>query len=326
MQMNAILQPAYGQPDLLIIGKVERPVLRDDGVLVRVHASSLNKGDWHLLTGKPHLIRIGGYGFWKPKNPILGMCVAGVVEAVGPAVKTLKPGDAVFGEVNRGGFADYIGVGEQEVALKPDSISFEDAATIPVAGTTALQALRDAGSLKAGESVLIIGAAGGVGTFAVQLAKAMGAKVTAVCSRKNLDFVRSLGADEAIDYGTTNFWETPKQVDLILDLIGNQPLSTCRKALRENGRYLSAAGGSEHEFVGPLFTVLCGLFSNLFSSKRFVPVMNKPKKEDLAMLVRMMEAGQLKSVIDRRYAFAEVPEAMRYLGLGHSRGKSVVSL
>jgi NADPH:quinone reductase-like Zn-dependent oxidoreductase len=324
--MNAILQAAYGQPDVLRLGEIERPRLRDDGVIVRVRASSLNKGDWHLLTGKPYLIRIAGYGFSKPINPILGMCVAGMVEAVGPSVKTWKVGDAVFGEVNRGGFAEYICVGEQELALKPDSMSFEEAATLPIAATTALQGLRDAGALKAGERVLVIGAAGGVGTFAVQIAKAMGATVTGVCRAKNLELVHSLGADSVIDYGRENFWETGKQYDLIFDLVGNQPLSNCRRALTEKGRYLSAAGGAEHEFVGPMFTVLWGLFSNLFSSKRFVPVMAKPQKADLEAVAQMIEAGQMKTVIDQRYTLAEVPAGMRYLGLGHSRGKSVVTM
>ncbi len=324
--MTALVQPAYGLPDVLQVAEVAVPALRDDGVLVRVVASSLNKGDWHLLTGTPYLVRLMGYGVQKPTRPIPGMAVAGRVESVGAKVTAFKPGDEVFGEINRGGFAEYVCVGEKELARKPAGVSFEDAATIPVAGTTALQGLRDAGKLQRGQSVLIHGASGGVGSFAVQLAKSLGAEVTAVCSAANVDFVRSLGADHVIDYKTEDFAVGGRRYDVIFDLIGDHPLAALRGALTEKGRLVACAGGAENNWFGPMFGMLMGVVSNTFNEQKFVPLANVPNAADLATVAGMFEAGSLKSVIDKRLTLVEVPAAMRVLGQGRARGKSVVTL
>ena len=323
--MKAILQPAYGLPEVLVLAEVDRPAVHDDGVLVRVVAAGVNKGDWVLLTGTPYLIRMAGYGLLKPSKPTPGMAIAGRVEAVGVKVGAFQIGDEVFGEINRGGFAEYVCVGEQELAKKPPGLSFEEAATLPVA-TTALQGLRDAGQLQPGQSVLINGAAGGVGTFAVQIAKAMGAEVTGVCSARNVELVRSLGADHVIDHGKEDFTCGDRRYDLIFDLVGNHSVSARRRALTEHGRLVASAGGAEHPWVGPMFQVILGLASNLVSTQPFVSLLNKPNRADLTALGELTEAGKIKPVIDRRYSLAEVPEAMRYLGLGHSRGKSVILL
>ncbi len=324
--MKAILQPVYGLPDVLQFAEVDRPSVRDDGVLVRVLGASVNKGDWHLLTGKPYLVRLAGFGLLKPNKPIPGMAVAGRVEAVGSKITAFKPGDEVFGEINRGGFAEYVCAGEQELAHKPPRLTFAEAATLPIAATTALQGLRNAGLLQSGQSVLINGASGGVGTFAVQIAKALGAEVTAVCSGGNVEWVRSLGADHVIDYSQQDFTRIGRRHDVIFDLVGNQPLSACRRALHDKGRFVSSAGGADREWTGPLFFLLGGLLSNLFSSQVFVPLMAVPCQKDLITLCGFIEAGQVKPVIDRTYTLPEVAEALRYQGEGHTRGKNVITL
>lgn len=324
--MKAILQPAYGLPDVLRLSEVDRPALHDDGVLVRVVAAGVTKGDWHLLTGTPYLIRAAGFGVSRPNAPIPGMAVAGRVEAIGANVRTFQVGDEVFGEINRGGYAEYVVAREQELARKPTNLSFEETAALPVSATTALQGLRDAGRLQPGQSVLINGAAGGVGTFAVQIAKAMGASVTGVCSARNVELVRSLGADHVIDYAREDFTRGDRRYDVIFDLVGNHPAAACRRVMTASGRLVAASGGAEHPWTGPLFPILSGLASNLFSRQAFVPLAAKPTQEDLVAMCGLVEAGQVRSVIDRRYTLADVPEAMRYLGEGHTRGKSVVTL
>ncbi len=326
LTMRAILQPAYGLPEVLVPAEVERPALRDDGVMVRVVAAALNRGDWHLLTGKPYLVRLAGFGVLKPKRPIPGMAIAGRVEAVGPEVRALQVGDEVMGEINRGAFAEYVCVNPLELARKPACLSFEEAATLPVAATTALQGLRDAGQLQAGQSVLINGAAGGVGTFAVQLARAMGAEVTGVCSARNQDLVRSLGAAHVIDYAREDFTRGERRYDLIFDLVGNQPLAACKGVLAPRGRLVASAGGGEREWVGPMFLVLAGLASNVGSTQTYVSLMAKPNPEDLAILAGYAERGELRAVIDRTCTLAEVPAALSALGGGHTRGKIVVSV
>ncbi len=323
--MNAILQPSYGSPDILVYAQVARPAVREDGVLVRILAASLNKADWHLVTGTPYLIRIAGYGFSKPNQPIPGMSIAGRVEAVGPKVTAFKPGDEVFGEINRGGFAEYVCVGERELARKPASLSFEDAAAIPLAATTALQGLRDAGRLQAGQSVLINGAAGGVGSFAVQIAKALGAEVTGVCSSANVELVRSLGADHVVDYSREDFTTGSARYDMIFDIVGNHRRSAFRRVLTDHGRLVACSGGAENAWVGPMLQVLVGLASNLVSSKPFVPLMAKPNLDDLLAVAKLVEAGQVKPLIDRRHPLRELPEALRQQGLGHVRGKTVIT-
>ncbi len=325
-RMRAILQGEYGQPDVLTLGEADKPVVTHDGVLLKVVAVSLHKGDWHLLTGTPYLIRIAGFGLLRPNNPIPGMAVAGRVEAVGRNVKALVVGDEVFGEIKGGGFAEYVCVKETELVRKPANLTFEETATLPISATTALQGLRDAGRLTAGQTVLINGAAGGVGTFAVQIAKALGATVTAVCGPTNVELVRSLGADHVIDYRKEGFTQGDARYDVLLDLIGNQPAAACRRVLAEHGRLVSAAGGADHDWVGPLPFLLTGLAGNLFSKKAFVPLAAVPRQADLIAVRELVEAGKVRPVIDRRYALADVPEALRYLGEGHSRGKSVVTL
>ncbi len=324
LSMKAIVQPVFGGPEVLRSEQVARPALRDDGVLVQIVAAGVTKGDWHLVTGTPYAIRIAGYGFSKPKNPIPGMAIAGRVAAVGARVTAFRVGDEVFGEINRGGYAEYVCAAEGELAIKPTTLSFEEAAAIPVSATTALQGLRDAAKLQPGQSVLINGAAGGVGTFAVQIAKQMGAVVTAVCSARNADLVRSLGADHVLDYAQQDFTAAGTKYDVIFDLIGNHSVAACRTVLTEKGRYIAAAGGAENPWVGPLFTTLGGMASNLTSAQAFVPLMAKPSKDDLTTVAAWMEAGTVRAVLDRRYTLEDGPEALRYLGAGHSVGKSVI--
>jgi NADPH:quinone reductase-like Zn-dependent oxidoreductase len=325
-KMRAILQPAYGLPDVLLQASVDQPALRPDGVMVQIVAVSLHKGDWHLLTGTPYLIRLAGFGVLKPKHAIPGMAIAGRVRAVGAEVSEFTAGDEVFGEISHGGFAEYVCVSAHELAHKPAGVSFEDAATLPVSATTALQGLRDAGLLQAGQSVLINGAAGGVGTFAVQIAKALGAEVTGVCSAKNTALVRSLGADHVVDYGAEDFTAGGARYDLILDLVGNQPASACRRVLKPGGRLVAVAGGAENRWMGPLVPILKGMAGNLFSRQVFVPLAAMPNREDLAAVAALVQAGKVKPVIEGRYTLDQVPEALAHLGLGHSRGKSVVTL
>lgn len=324
--MKAILQPAYGLPDVLVDADVPRPSVGPGGVLVKVACVSLHKGDWHLLTGTPYLVRFAGFGVLKPNQAIPGMAIAGTVEAVGADVTAFKPGDAVFGEITGGGFAEYACVGAGELALVPEGVSLEDAATLPVSATTALQGLRDAGRLSAGQSVLVNGAAGGVGTFAVQVAKALGAVVTGVCSAANVDLVRSLGADHVIDYGAVDFTQAGVTYDVILDLVGNHGPAACRRALAPRGRLVACAGGAQNVVTGPMFSMIAGMLSNARSAQEFVPLAAKPSVTDLAAVAGLVAAGKVRPVIDRRYALVEVPDALRYLGTGRSRGKSVVHL
>ncbi len=322
--MKAVLQPAYGQPELLQLGRSERPIPSDEQLRIRVVAAGLNKGDWHLLTGTPYLVRLMGYGFSRPNKPIPGMAVAGWVEAVGGKVQAFAVGDAVFGEINRGAFAEYVCVSEKELSLKPSSVSFEDAATLPVAATTALQGLEEAGGLQAGQRVLINGAAGGVGSFAVQIAKILGAHVTGVCSARNGELLRSLGADEVVAYDQKDFTKEQARYDLILDMVGNHPLAALRGVLTPKGRVVSGAGGAENSWVGPMLGILGGMISNLYNAQRFVPLANVPRPKDLIRIVQWVEAGKIRPFIDRRYTMAQLPEALTVLGSGHSRGKSVV--
>jgi NADPH:quinone reductase-like Zn-dependent oxidoreductase len=322
--MKALLQPAYGLPEVLQVGTLPVPLPGDDQLRIRVVAAGLNKGDWHLLTGTPLLVRLMGYGFSRPTRPTPGMAVAGVVDAVGAKVQTFRVGDAVFGEINRGAFADYVCVSEKELALKPEALSFEDAAALPVAATTALQGLEEAGALRTGQRVLINGAAGGVGSFAVQIAKLLGAHVTGVCSSRNEALVRSLGADEVIAYDQQEFTAGQARHDLILDMVGNKPLAALRGVLSAEGRVVSGAGGAENRWVGPMFGILAGLVSNLFHRQRFVPLANVPRPADLIRIAQWVEAGKFRPFIDRRYRLEQLPEAFQILGTGHSRGRSVV--
>ena len=324
--MQAMVYHTYGSPDVLKLEEVQKPVPQDDEVLVQVRAASVNAGDWaHLLGGKPFMLRLMGYGLLKPKNTILGSDIAGRVEAVGSNAKQFQPGDEVFGNTARygfGGFAEYVSVPEEALVLKPATLSFEEAATVPQAAVTALQGLRDKGHIQQGQQVLIQGAGGGVGTFAVQLAKAFGAEVTAVCSTRNLDIVRAIGADHVIDYTQEDFTRNGQQYDLILAVNGYHPISDYRRALRPTGTYVTT-GGSAAQMVQ---TMLLGPWISRTGKQKMGNSAHKPNQKDLAFMKELLEAGKVVPVIDRRYSLCEVPEALRYLEEGHAKGKVVITV
>jgi NADPH:quinone reductase-like Zn-dependent oxidoreductase len=326
--MKAILYHRYGSPDVLGLEDVATPVADDDRVLVRVRAASVNAYDWHMTRGLPYLLRMSE-GLRKPKSSAVGVDLAGVVEAVGRNVNQFKPGDVVFGE--RGGaFAEYVSALPINLARKPANLTFEQAAAVPMAGFTALQGLRDRGRLRPGQRVLINGASGGVGTFAVQIAKAFGASVTAVCSTRNVDLVRSIGADQVIDYTNADFTRGAQRYDLILDVAASRSLSACRRVLRPEGILVlvGAAGGPEKQgrWLGPLVGPLQALVLSRFVSQKLVPFLAKRSNEDLLVLTELIEAGKLRPVIDRTYPLTETPAAVRYLEAGHARGKVVISI
>ncbi len=319
--MKAIIYHEYGSPDVLRLAEVEKPIFQDDEVLVKVHAASVNARDWHLLTADIFLVRLMGGGLRKPKDTILGADFAGRVEAVGKNVTQFQPGDEVFG-CQSGGFAEYICARESVLALKPANLSFEEAAAVPIAGVTALQGLRDQGQIRAGQKVLINGASGGVGTFAVQLAKYFGAEVTAVCSTRNLDQARSLGADQVIDYTREDFTQKGQQYDLILAANGYHPLSAYKRALTPKGIYVMAGGSAAQIFEA----MLLGSLMSIRGDKRLGGVSAKIDQKDLITLKELLEAGKVIPVIDKRYPLSEIPEALRYLGAGHARGKIVITV
>ena len=321
--MKAIVYRRYGSPDILECEEIEKPIPGDDEVLIKVRAASVNPADWHFMRGKPYLVRVMT-GLHKPKITRLGVDVAGQVEAVGRNVTQFRPGDEVFGSC-RGALAEYACTSESALVMKPDHMTFEQAASVPVAAYTALQALRDKGQIQTGRKVLINGAAGGVGTFAVQIAKSFGADVTGVCSTRNLDMVRSIGADRVIDYTREDFTKSGQRYDLILDCVGNHSLSACRRVLSSKGVYV-AVGGQVGNWIGPLTAVFKVLLASWVGSQKMVPMLAKPNKADLIILRDLMETGKVTPVIDRRYKLTEVPDAMRYLEEGHARGKVVITL
>lgn len=316
--MKAILQHAYGVPEkVLEFGEVAKPEPKDDEVLVRVHASSVNISDWFFLIGKPYVIRMAA-GLFRPKHKVPGRDVAGTVEAVGAAVTRFKPGDEVFGEMDLGAYAEYAAVPETVLGPKPANLTFEQAAAVPLAGLTALQGLRDSGKIQAGQSVVINGASGGVGHFAVQVAKAFGAEVTAVCSTRNIEMVRSVGADHVSDYTEEDFTESDARYDLIFDLVGSRPLSAYRRVLEPTGRYISC--------VGNIPLIFATFLRSLFNKQYVVMPSAKATPEDLEALKEMAEAGKLTPVIERTYDLTEVPLALRHHGDGHARGKKVIAI
>ena len=324
--MKAIVRSKYGSPDVLELREIEKPAVEDDHVLVRVHAASVNAGDWHSMRGKPYIIRLMLGGLFKPrtKNAVLGGDLAGRVEAVGGNVTEFQPGDEVFGMSIRT-FAEYVSVRQVGIVRKPANLTFEQAAAVPVAAITALQGLRDKGHIRPGQKVLINGASGGVGTFAVQIAKSFGADVTAVCSPRNVDMVRSLGADRVIDYTREDFTRDGQQYDLIFDVAGNHPFSECRRVLSPNGT-LVMAGQSGRKKISILPLLTAPLVSRLRRKQKLVSFIAKRNKEDLTLLKELMEAGKVTPVIDRQYTLSEVPAALRYLGEGHARGKIVITV
>jgi NADPH:quinone reductase-like Zn-dependent oxidoreductase len=313
--VKAILYREYGSPDVLRLEDVPTPTPKDDEVLIRVRAASANPLDWRVMRGSPYPIRIM-VGLPKPRDPRLGVDVAGRVEAVGGNVTEFHPGDEVFGSCS-GAFAEYACAPGKSVASKPAGVTFEQAASAVVGGVTALQGLRDRGRLRRGQSVLINGAAGGVGTFAVQIAKWLGAEVTGVCSTANVDLVRSLGADRVVDYTREDFVRSGPY-DLILDMIGSRSMSEFRRALTREGTLAVVGGRLRNMLVAPIVSP--------FVSQRLIPVMTKVRKEDLVILSELLEAGIVRPVIDRTYSLADVPDAIRYLEEGHARGKVVIAM
>jgi NADPH:quinone reductase-like Zn-dependent oxidoreductase len=322
--MKAIVNTKYGSPDVLALKEVEKPTPEDDEVLIKVHAASVNAADWHLLRADPFLIRLMA-GLLKPKKTILGSDIAGRVEAVGRNVKEFQLGDEVFGDISGcgwGGFAEYVSVSESVLVLKPTNITFEEAAAVPMAAVTALQALRDKGQIQTGQKVLINGASGGVGTFAVQIAKSFGAEVTGVCSTGKIDMVRSIGADHVIDYTQEDFTRNGQRYDLIIAANGYHSISEYKRALSSKGIYVMTGGSIAQMYQA----MLLGPWISMAGSKKMGNLMTKPKKKDLALLKELLEAGKVVPVIDRRYPLSEVAEAIRYLEEGHAQGKVVITI
>ena len=319
--MKAIVYHEYGPPDVLELKEVEKPAPNDDEVLIKVHAASVTPLDWHFLTGTPYIARLMA-GLLKPKRQVLGTDVAGRVEATGANFKQFQPGDEVFGlSFINGAFAEYLCVPESQMTMvrKPAGLSFQQAAAVPYAGYTALVCLRDLGQIQAGQKVLINGASGGVGTLAVQMAKSYGVEVTGVCSTRNLEMVRSLGADWVIDYTQEDFCQTEARYDLIFDAVRKRSFSECRHALTPQGAYVTTA-------LSPTL-MLQQQWVSMTNSQRMVPLpIRKLTKEDLLVLKEFLESGKIKPVIDRKYTLAEVPEAITYLGQGHARGKVIITI
>jgi NADPH:quinone reductase-like Zn-dependent oxidoreductase len=323
--VKAITYHRYGAPEVLEFQEVDEPAVHDDDVLVRVRAASANPRDWHFMRGLPAFMRLQ-FGLRKPKHSGLGSDVAGQVEAVGRNVTRFRPGDEVYADVVMGGFAEYACVPEEFLAPKPANLTFEQAAAVPLAALTALQGLRDHGRVQPGQRVLIIGAAGGVGTFAVQLAKWLGAEVTGVCSTRNLDLVRSLGADHVIDYTQEDFTRTGQKYDLILQLAGTRSPSDCRRALTPRGMLLLSSGESDGRLIGPVDRIIKALLLAPFVRQRLLPFEAKRSGDDLRVMKELIEAGTVTPVIDRTYPLSDVPEAIRHLEEGHARGKVVIAL
>lgn len=326
--MTAIVYTDYGTPDVVQVRQIAKPVPTDDQVLIKVHAASVNPLDWHFLRGTPLIGRIALMGLRKPKVPRLGVDYAGTIEAVGKNVTQLKPGDEVFGG-KTGAFAEYVCArADRAIALKPANVTFPQAASVPIAGVTALQGLRDKGHVQPGQKVLINGASGGVGTFAVQIAKTLGAEVTGVCSTRNVDLVRSLGADHVIDYTKEDFTNGEQRYDLILDNVGNQPLSGFKRALTSNGTCVMIGGGGPNDggLLGPMGRPIKALLMSPFTSQKMGMFMAELTKGDLGALADLMQAGKVKPVIDRTYPLAQTADAIGYLEEGHARGKVVISI
>ncbi|HEX2405493.1 MAG TPA: NAD(P)-dependent alcohol dehydrogenase [Acidimicrobiia bacterium] len=323
--MKAIVQDRYGSADVLELRDIDPPAISTDEVLLEVRAAGVEPGVWHLMTGLPYLVRVMGYGLTKPKYPVRGRDVAGRVEAVGANVTRFQPGDEVFGTCE-GSFAEYAAAQEDKLALKPANLSFEEAAVIPISGMTALQALRDKGRVRPGDKVLIIGAGGGVGTFAVQLAKAFGAEVTGVCSTSKVDLVESIGADHVIDYTREDFADRADQYDLIIDNAGNRPLSQLRRALATGGTLVIVGGEEGGAWVGPADRILPVAILSPFVRQRLLPLMAGERQDDLQLLAEMAESGKFTPAVDRRYPLVEAADAVRYVGEGHARGKVVVTI
>jgi NADPH:quinone reductase-like Zn-dependent oxidoreductase len=321
--MKAIIYDRYGSAEVLRCEDIAKPIPRGDEVLIKVHAASVNPLDWHFMRGTPSFFRLVS-GVRRPKIKGLGVDVAGRVEAVGRRVVRFHEGDAVFGAA-RGAFAEYACARESALAIKPESVSFAQAAAVPIAGLTGLQALRDKASLQPGQKVLINGASGGVGTLAVQIAKSLGAQVTGVCSTRNVELVRSLGADCVIDYTQQDFTQAGQRYDLLLDCIGNHPLSACRRVLTPQGTYVMIGGGAPNDAMTPaLLRMMTMLLTATLVRQKIMILMARQNAQDLATIATLLESGKVKPVIDRRYPLSQVAEAVRYVEGGHAQGKVVV--
>jgi NADPH:quinone reductase-like Zn-dependent oxidoreductase len=323
--MKAMIRDAYGPPDVLELREIDKPEIADDEVLVRVHAAGVGRDVWHVMRGLPYPIRLAGYGFRAPKNPVIGSDMAGVVEAVGKNVRRFLPRDEVFG-IGNGSYAEYVCAREDKLAHKPINLTFEQAAVIAIMGSTALQALRDHGKVRPGQEVLIIGASGGVGTYAVQIAKAFGTHVTGVCSTKKVEMVRSIGADHVIDYTREDFAEGDQRYDVILDIGGNSTLARLRRALAQQGTLVIIGGEGGGRWLGGTDRQLRAMILSPFVGQKLGTFVNKENHEDLIVLKELIESGKVTPVIDRTYPLAEVPEAIRYLEQGHARGKVVITV
>jgi NADPH:quinone reductase-like Zn-dependent oxidoreductase len=321
--MRAIVYRTYGSPDVLHVEETATPAPTDDQVLIQVRAASVNPYDWHFMRGSPYVMRIAS-GLTRPKDIRVGVDVAGVVETVGSKVTRFKPGDAVFGGC-RGAFAEYACAADTSIALKPTNLTYEQVATVAVAGYTALQGLRDTGKIQRGHNVLINGASGGVGTFAVQIAKSLGARVTGVCSTGNLDLVHSLGADRVIDYTQEDFTTGSDRYDIVLDCHASRPMLACAGILAPTGSYVivGAPGGG---VIGPLGAAVKAFLLAPFVRRTLKMMMAKPNRDDLAFIVDLMKTGAVTPTIDRRYRLDQVPEAIRYVEQGHARGKVVIAV
>jgi len=321
--MKAIVQTRYGSPDVLQLKDVDEPAVGDDQVLIRVQAAAVNIGDWHLLRGVPYVIRLVA-GLRRPRREIPGLDIAGQVESVGQNVRQFRPGDEVFGWC-KGAFAEYACAGENDLLPKPANLTPEESAAVGDSAFTALAAVRDQGKVQPGHEVLINGASGGVGTFAVQIAKSFGANVTGVCSTRNLDTVRSLGADQVIDYTTEDFAQTGHRYDVMLDLVGTRSLSDCRRALTPRGTYVVVGVKDMGRWLG-LGRQIKALSLSPFVRQRMRVFVVRHNSDDLAVLKQLVEAGKVAPVIDRRFALSDVPDALQYQGEGHARGKIVIAV
>jgi NADPH:quinone reductase-like Zn-dependent oxidoreductase len=325
VSMEAAVRHQYGSADSVKLAEIERPVVKDGEVLVRVRAAGVDRGVWHLMTGRPYLMRIAGVGFGAPKNPVLGMDVAGVVEAVGTKVTRFQRGDEVFG-IGAGSFAEYALAREDKLTHKPENLTFEQAATVGISGSTALQALRDHGNVQPGQEVLIIGASGGVGTFAVQIAKALGARVTAVCSTGKMEMVRSIGADRVIDYTRDDFAASAQRYDLIIDIGGNSTIARLRRALTPKGTLVIVGGEGGGAWFGGIDRQLRAMILSRLVGQKLVSFINKENYEYLVVLKDLIESGKVKPVIDRTFPLAEVPDAIRRLLDGKAGGKIAITI
>jgi NADPH:quinone reductase-like Zn-dependent oxidoreductase len=325
--MQAIVQDDYGDhaEDVLRLDEIPRPEIADDEVLLRVHAAGLDRGVWHLMSGLPYPIRLMGYGLRTPKDRVRGREVAGRVEAVGKNVTTLRPGDEVYG-IAEGSFAEYARAKADKLAPKPTNLTFEQAAAGPISALTALQAVRDRAHVQPGQQVLIIGASGGVGTFAVQIAKAFGAEVTGVCSTTKVDLVRSIGADHVIDYTRQDITDGGRRYDVILDIGGNRSLTHLRRALTPRGTLVIVGGETSGRWLGGIDRLLRAPLLSLFVSQKLRTLINSENARDLTVLTELIEAGKLTPVIDKTYALSQAPQAIQYMQDGHARGKLVITI